>query len=432
MGDETGGTRQQWIVAGLVVIGAVAGGVVLALGREQPAAPAPIVVAVADRGPVTLDVATIGTVEPATTRNLSFGVDGTVAAVTVQAGNRVVKGQRLATLDGTDTTDAAGDAASQLSTARARLSTAKAAGVRATANAGTCTRATRTPTADATLTITPPEAITLPGSITLPGATALPDVVTVPDATPLPDVTATPGVTPSASTVTSVPRTESAEIRGEAAAPCTTVGFPDTGNDPVLTAEQQVNRATRAVQQAAEAQAGTAITAPIAGIVVAVAGSVGDRVRSGAGFVTLAGTHTMQVRADFPEADAGALTTGLGASITLADSDTALAGHVIQVDPAGTSDGTLVRYGTVVSFDSSPTDLLVGQSARVKVRVGAVAGALRVPSTAVHDVSSGAGTVLLRSGGRSTERLVTVGLRGDQYTEILDGLSEGDQVIRSW
>ncbi|MEU8663539.1 efflux RND transporter periplasmic adaptor subunit [Actinoplanes philippinensis] len=361
----------------IVVGGAVAGGVIGALNRDSGGRPAAIVVAVADRGAVTLDVATTGAVEPATTRSLAFTVAGTVESVHVRAGNRVSKGQKLAALDDTDATDDLADARSSLAEARTRLSAARTVAARATASATTCAR---------------------------------------------PERTATPAVAAGIR----------AAVGARAATPCATRGYPDTGSDPVLTAEQQVNRAARAVELAQRALDGASLTAPIAGTVVAVEGKVGDQVRGGATFISLADTYAMQVRADFPEADAGALAAGQAATVSLADSDDVYAAEVVQVDPAGTSDGTLVRYGVVLAFADAPDDLLVGQSAQVKVRTGEVSDALRVPSTAVHDVSGRSGTVLLRDGNRPEERVVAVGLRGDGYTEITGGLEQGDQVVRSW
>ncbi|MEV0901366.1 efflux RND transporter periplasmic adaptor subunit [Actinoplanes sp. NPDC049802] len=362
MSDESGRKAKiRWIGGLLVVAGAVAAGIILAVQQEETVTPAATVVAVADRGTVTVDVATTGTVEPATTRSLTFPVAGTVESVSVRAGNKVGKGQSLAALDDTEAADDVTDAEAALAEAQSRLTEARTVSVRTTASATACAR----PVAAAT------------------GA-------------------------------------------------CATKGYPDTGSDPVLTAEQQVYEAERRVEEAEKALGGTTLVAPIAGTVVAVEGSVGDQVDSGSTFITLADTYTMQVRADFPEADAGALATGQSATVTLADSDDTYDAEVVQVDPAGTSDGTLVRYGAVLSFADSPDDLLIGQSAQVKVRTGQVDDAIRVPSTAVHDVSGGSGTVLVRSGGRSVERTVTVGLRGDQHTEITDGLTEGEQVVRSW
>lgn len=215
-----------------------------------------------------------------------------------------------------------------------------------------------------------------------------------------------------------------AEPKAAAAGPCA------TGGDPVLTAEQQVHQAAHRVGEAEAALRGTTLTAPFTGTVLAVEGGVGDRVESGSTFVTLGDTYAMRVRAAFPETDAAALETGQPARITPAGSDGTYDGEVVQADPVGTADGARVRYGVLVSLDDPPGDLLIGQSARVGIRTGHVDDALRVPSTAVHDVSGDSGTVLVRGGGTTVERAVTIGLRGDRYTEITDGLTEGDQVVR--
>ncbi|WFF02700.1 efflux RND transporter periplasmic adaptor subunit [Micromonospora sp. WMMD964] len=202
------------------------------------------------------------------------------------------------------------------------------------------------------------------------------------------------------------------------------------GGDPILDAQRKVNQADDALAAAEDAQSGTKITAPIRGTVLTVAGTVGSKVDRGATFITLADTFAMQVEADFPEADAAAVAIGQHATVGLADH----VGHtfpatVVQVDPVGTSDGTMVRYGVLLSFVEAPEHLLLGQTAAVTLRTGAVDDALRVPSTAVHDVAGGRGTVRL---GAGESRTVTIGLRGDQYTEVTGGLADGDLVLRSW
>jgi RND family efflux transporter MFP subunit len=354
--------KLRWAGATVVVLGAIAAGISLAATRDHSVQTARVVVAAADRGEVTVDVATTGTVEPAATRDLGFVVDGTVATLSVRAGNRVRAGQTLARLDRAAAAADLAAARVQLAEAEARLTSASVHAVTTTRSATACAR----------------------------------------------DVEVTAG------------------------SPCPTQGFPDTGVDQVLSAEQAVNRAAKAVDDAEDAVDGTTIKAPMAGTVVAVAAGVGDQVRAGSTVISLADTYRMQVRANFPEADAGALAAGQKATVTLAGSDEALDATVAQVDPAGTSDGTLVRYGVLLSFAASPADLLVGQSAQVRVRTGQTAATVRVPSTAIHDISGDAGAVLVRSGNRSVRRSVAVGLRGDQYTEITDGLAAGEQVVRSW
>ncbi|GIF12762.1 hemolysin secretion protein D [Actinoplanes teichomyceticus] len=347
----------------------MAAGVLLAVvqGRQDTDRDAAVVAVAVEKGEVTLDVATTGTVRPATTRALGFAVTGTVRDVAVRAGTRVRAGQTLATVDDREAAGDVNDAEASLGDARARLDAAEDAAARVTASATAC--------------------------------------------------------------ATTGPRAPGAQV---AAVGCPTRGYPDTGGDAILTAEQAVNRAARAVAQARAALDGTVLKAPIAGTVVAVAGSVGDRVTGGQTFVTLADTYAMQVRAEFPEADAGALRAGQSATVTLGGHDDALNATVVQVDPVGAADGALVRYGALLSFATPPGDLLVGQSAQVRVRVGQATGVLRVPSTAVHDISGGSGTVLVHGGTTSARRTVTVGLRGDRYTQVTGGLTAGEQVVRSW
>jgi HlyD family secretion protein len=201
------------------------------------------------------------------------------------------------------------------------------------------------------------------------------------------------------------------------------------GGDQILSAQQRVTQATTALEDAQEALDGATITAPIAGRIISVSGKVGSQVSAGSAFITLADVYDMQISADYPEADADRLAVKQGGTITLADRPgESFKATVVQVDPTGTSDGTMVRYGVLLSFVDSPKDLLVGQSANVKITTGSKADVLRVPSTAVHNVQGDTGTVLKNG----VQTRVGVGLRGDQYTEITSGLTEGDQVARSW
>ncbi|BCB86271.1 hypothetical protein Psuf_035840 [Phytohabitans suffuscus] len=194
----------------------------------------------------------------------------------------------------------------------------------------------------------------------------------------------------------------------------------------MFTAQQRVTSAELALAEARDQLAGTKIKAPIAGKVLSVAGAVGAGVGAGSTFVSLADVAGMQVAADFPEADAGHLDVGLSATVTLANRPgEEFAARVVRVSPVGTADGNMVRYGAVLAFEEVPAELLVGQSAAVRVRTSEVTGVLRVPSTAVR----AEGTVVVRTAAGDETRAVRVGLRGDQYTEVKSGLIEGDEIV---
>ncbi|MFI5495952.1 efflux RND transporter periplasmic adaptor subunit [Actinoplanes sp. NPDC051859] len=376
--------RRRWVVGGLAVVSVAAAMTAWVIGEEPEGGKSTPAMVGTDRGPVTVSVAATGSLQAATTRSLAFTVAGTVDSVAVKAGTKVKAGTVLAALETTNAATAVNEAQTSLASAETQLTAAEAA-------ADSATRTTA------------------------------------------------PTRAPSTTPATPVPATIGPVAAGLGGAALGGAGQPVTGTnraaavDAVLTAQQRVNRATITLAEAKLALAGATIKAPIDGTVMSVEGVVGNQVRQGTTFVTLADTDQMQITANFPEADAGALAVGQPATVTLADRvGQEFPAKVAQVDPVGTSDGTLVTYGVLLSFTAVPSGLLVGQTAAVEVTTGEVADALRVPSTAVHEAGDGAGSVLVRSGTMQAQRSVQVGLRGDQYTEITGGLTAGELVVRAW
>ncbi|GIE48856.1 hypothetical protein Ani05nite_23900 [Amorphoplanes nipponensis] len=410
--------RRVWLAAAVLVVLLVAAGVTRAMTAGAGVRPAAAATVRVDRGAVTTEVATTGTVEPAQTRSLSFTVAGTVDSIKVRAGTVVTAGQELASVDDTDAAKAVNAARDTLAAAREALADARDSATAATPS----TSCGLVPAAYAGVSATASSGAPTAGRTASPSATPAPTRTSAPPRTTAP----TRGPAPTRS-----PAPARGTAGSCATAPGNQGGRPGQsgGGDAVLSAQQRVNQAEVAVAEAEDQLEGATLTAPIAGRILSVAGRVGARVGRGAAFLTLADVSAMQVSADFPEADADRLAVGRHATVTLADrAGREFGATVVQVDPAGTSDGTLVRYGVVLAFTDAPEDLLVGQSAAVRVTTGSAAGVLRLPSTAVHDIAGATGTVL-RDGTRAG---VGVGLRGDRYTEITSGLAEGAAVARSW
>ncbi|GAA2607374.1 hypothetical protein GCM10010399_42860 [Dactylosporangium fulvum] len=334
---------------------------VVVAGGDKPAPAAATTVKVA-RGQVTATVSASGTVQAQQSRTLGFTTSGTLTELTVKAGDVVAAGAVLARIDATAAQDAVTAARDSVSSAQDALDRAEEAAAKATA---------------------------------------------------------TPTPTPSAS-------------RSGAAGPQTGGGGggnQQQGNsvqstsDNLFTAQQRLNNAKLSLVQANAKLAGTVITAPVAGKVLAVTGTVGSA--AGSSVITLAGTGDVVVQAQFTEAEVAHLQVGQVARITLPDdAGTKYDGKVIQIDPAGTVSNRLVRYAALIAFDKVPDTLLYGQSATVAVVTASADGVLSVPSTAVHD-----GKVTVRINGKDEERAVETGLRGDVDTEIKSGLAEGDEIV---
>jgi HlyD family secretion protein len=409
MGIGVGRRRWVWLGSGVVAVLLLTAGAVRAVtagADEKPAVAAAVAV---DRGAVTTEVATTGTLEPAQTRSLSFAVAGTVESVAVRAGTMVTAGQQLAAIDDTDAAEAVDSARETLADAQDNLTEARESDNDSSSSCGIAPAAYADPSASVSATPSPTVS-------TSPTATAAPTPTATRTRTTSPARTTAPSARTSTRSSTCGSGSQSGQGQGQGS------------GDAVLSAQQRVNQAEADLASAEEKLAGATVTAPIAGRILSVAGKVGSQVRAGSAFVTLADVFDMQISAAFPEADADRLAVRQQATATLADrAGKDFGATVVQVDPVGTNDGTMVRYGVLLSFDDAPEDLLVGQTANVRVTTGSAENVLRVPSTAVHDVAGDRGTVL-RSGARVT---VGIGLRGDQYTEITSGLAEGETVVRS-
>jgi multidrug efflux pump subunit AcrA (membrane-fusion protein) len=404
--------RKSWLIgaAAAVVLALGSTGAYLLTGGDEAGAGKQATTTV-KRGTVAAAVAASGTLQPAQTRGLAFSMEGTVTEVRVRAGDQVTAGQVLARIDDTDAKEKVSSAQDALDAAEESLDAAEEAESASTSSsAAGCVAAAA-------------YASPSPSSSASPSPSASASRTSPPTA-PAAPTTGSTGRTngPTGGPITGGNCANSGGTNGGGA-------NAGGGTDRVLGAQQQVNNAKLQLENAEQDLAGTTIKAPIAGKVLSVAGAVGSRATAnGSGFIVLGDVADMQVKASFPEADASGLKVGQKATVTLADRpDETLAAKVTQVDPIGTVDGQMVRFGALLAFDKVPGDVLSGQSANVRVEIDSVTDVLYVPTGAVHG-----STVKVVRGAATEERQVEVGLRGDQYAEIRSGLAEGEEVATSW
>mgnify|MGYP000910472378 FL=1 len=102
----------------------------------------------------------------------------------------------------------------------------------------------------------------------------------------------------------------------------------------------------------------------------------------------------------------------------------AVVGYIApSIDPAR---GTVEVRLTVAS---PPAQLKPDMTVSIDLLVASRSRALVLPSDVVRDASTAIPWVLAVEGGRAVRRDVTLGIRGDGSTEIVDGLAEGAEVI---
>lgn len=86
-------------------------------------------------------------------------------------------------------------------------------------------------------------------------------------------------------------------------------------------------------------------------------------------------------------------------------------------------------YKTTVVFNQPDIRIKSGMTANVRIETGNASSTLVVPASAIQ--TNGTSTLVeLLQNGRKVSQSVTTGLKSqDGMTEVISGLSEGDQVV---
>ncbi len=216
----------------------------------------------------------------------------------------------------------------------------------------------------------------------------------------------------------------------------------------IAIAEAGVEQARIALLGAEENLAKATITAPFDGLITAVNITEGE-MGSGALFQLM--SDDFQVVLGVDEIDVGDISMGQEATITLETwPDDEILGEVTAIAPSANSGSSVVSYDVTLTLDESALPILAGMTANAKLVTSSRDNVLIVPNAAITaDRAAGTYTVNLVIGELpelpaegegivlgsrpelpTTEKVtVTIGLKDGNYTQILSGISEGDQVM---
>jgi HlyD family secretion protein len=228
-------------------------------------------------------------------------------------------------------------------------------------------------------------------------------------------------------------------------------------------AESQVKQATATLQQAQLDLAHTQIVAPVDGTVVSRNMDVGQTVAASFQAPTIfqiaQDLTQMQVDTNVDESDVGPIRVGQKATFTVdAYPGVNFPGEVAQIRQAPINVQNVVTYDVVVSLSNGDLKLFPGMTANVRIINGASPNALRLPVAALRfhppaatPAASGAKgqaksgqsksnrratpaaqaqqTVYVLDNGQLKRVPVKLGLTDGNYTEVLSGLNEGQQVV---
>ncbi len=249
----------------------------------------------------------------------------------------------------------------------------------------------------------------------------------------------------------------------------TTTSNPDTLAANIASAQAQVDSAQATLKTAETALAQTKLYAPAAGTVVSVedvspgdavsgssasssaassdsssgasssstggttSGSLGSAssdssTSSTSGLVEIVNTHRMTVTVPFDESDISKLKVGQPATVTFdALTGVELGAKVSSISTLGTTSDDVVSYDATLTLTQRNAQVKPGMTASAAVIYRQASG-VTLPNSAVPGTSNLA-TVNVTAGGKTTATQVIVGVRGDSRTQIVKGLSAGQQVV---
>ena len=198
----------------------------------------------------------------------------------------------------------------------------------------------------------------------------------------------------------------------------------------------------------------TVIVAPMDGVVVGEPQTVGTMAVQGTSNPTvimrIADLSSKRIQAKVDETDIGNVKVGQSATFTVDSFNgktfTAKVSKISQTDTSNTwnintsssssssssSSASVIYYYVTLDVDDPDNVLLPAMTARVEINTAEKNDALVVPLSTLKTDTHGSYVIVKNDDGTQENRYVSTGIYSDEYVEILEGLSEGEQVVSTY
>ncbi len=210
----------------------------------------------------------------------------------------------------------------------------------------------------------------------------------------------------------------------------------EVANSAVESNQQELGVSTADHQRIAALQGYSVVVAPFDGVVTMRYADVGSLIQSGTASSTqsmpvikLAQSNILRLRMPVPEQDVPFIKTGGDVTVKLQATNKTFTGTIVRF----TRELTAATRTMLVEVDVPNHDLTLstGMTADTTIVLQEQTNALTVPAGAVVKGDGQAHVLVIGAGNKVQVAPVTLGIQGADRMEILSGLSEGQSVIVS-
>ena len=169
------------------------------------------------------------------------------------------------------------------------------------------------------------------------------------------------------------------------------------------------------------------IVADFDGIVTECTGVSGASVAEGAQLITLESSQNVKVSFDASKSDVAKLAIGQKVDITI--SGNKYEGEISKINRMATLNASNTPMVGVEVHLTNPDDkIILGLDAKLTVHTNSAQDTLLIPVEAINADKNGDFLYVIEN-GMVVKRAITCGISSDEYTEVLDGITEEDQII---
>jgi len=198
----------------------------------------------------------------------------------------------------------------------------------------------------------------------------------------------------------------------------------------VESAKAMLDSAESAVEAAQNALNDTLVCAPISGYIAAKNINKGQMVSPGIEIYSIKATDSVEAQIDVTEAVIADISIGTKASINVKAAEKEnLNGVVTKINPV--KDARTGMYQVSINIENKDNTLKEGMFADIRLTLSDSENALVIPSEAIMEDKDGSKFVYVANDDKAVRADIELGIVNDEVTEVISGISDGDQIIVS-